>query len=64
MGSVSLCALNGIDGLVACVHEADEPVVVFDGADECMIAMRPAVFERILFDSNLLNQTPRDDLHL
>ena len=64
MGSVSLCALNGIDELVACVHETDEPVVVFDGADECMIAMRPAVFERILFDSDLLNQTPRDDLHL
>ena len=64
MGSIELRALSGTEALVAAAHELDEPLVVFDGEDECLVAMRPAVFERILFDSNLLNCSDREDLHL
>ncbi|MBR3181033.1 MAG: hypothetical protein IKF56_00065 [Eggerthellaceae bacterium] len=64
MGFVELRALSGMEELVAVAHAADEPLVVFDGEDECLVAMRPAVFERILFDSNLLNHSEREMLHL
>lgn len=64
MGFVELRALSGTEDLIAIAHNADEPVVVFDGEDECLVAMRPAVFERILFDSDLLNRSEREMLHL
>lgn len=64
MGAIELRALSGIEGLVAAAHDTDEPVVVLDGDDECLVAMRPAVFERILFDSDLLNCAKRETLHL
>ena len=57
-------ALPGVDSLVSAAHATDEPVIVFDGEDECLVAMRPAVFERILFDSDLLNCAKRETLHL
>ena len=64
MGFVELRALSGTEDLIAAAHSADEPVVVFDGEDECLVAMRPAVFERILFDGDLLNRSEREMLHL
>ena len=64
MGFVELHALSGVGDLVAAAHEANEPIVVIDGEDECMVVMRPAVFERILFDSDLLNRSEREMLHL
>ena len=64
MGSIELCALSNVGALVGAAHETDEPIIVFDGEDECLIAMRPAVFERILFDTDLLNQSDRSTLHL
>ena len=64
MGYVELRAMNGLESLVAAAHGTDEPVVVFDGEDECLVAMRPAVFERILYDSDLLNRSEREMLHL
>ena len=64
MGFVELRALSGTEDLIAIAYNADEPVVVFDGEDECLVAMRPAVFERILFDSDLLNRSEREMLHL
>ena len=64
MGSIELRALSGVEELVSAAHDADEPIIVLDGEDECLIAMRPAVFERILFDSNLLNSINRESLHL
>ena len=64
MGFVELRALSGTEDLVAIAHAADEPLVVFDGEDECLVAMRPAVFERILFDGNLLNRSEREMFHL
>lgn len=64
MGSIELRALSGVEALVAEAHGTDEPVLVFDGEDECLVAMRPAVFERILFDTSLLNCESRESLHL
>ena len=64
MGSIELRTLAGVEGLVSIAHDVDEPVVVYDGEDECLVAMRPAVFERILFDSDLLNSVNRESLHL
>ena len=55
---------ENVRNLVSCTHATDEPVIVFDGEDECLIAMRPQVFERILFDSDLLNCEKREAFHL
>ena len=57
------CGMSNVNALIATAHETDEPVIVYDGEDECLVAMRPAVFERILFDSDLLNQSNRSTLH-
>ena len=64
MGSIELRALSGVEGLVAAAHDVDEPIIVFNGEDECLVAMRPAVFERILFDTDLFNAANRETLHL
>ena len=63
MDTCVLDAFDDVRTLVACAQATDEPLVVFDGEDECLVAMRPAVFERILFDSDLLNQSNRSTLH-
>jgi len=64
MGSIELRNAPETKTLVAAVHEAYEPVIVLDGEDECLIAMSPSVFERILFDTDLLNSAQRETLHL
>ena len=64
MESVDLGAPSGVGELVAAAQGSDEPITVLDGEDECRVVMRPAVFERILFDSNLLNGADRETLHL
>ena len=38
MGSIELRTLSGPDALVAVAHGTDEPVVVYDGEDECLVA--------------------------
>ena len=64
MESIDLRNATETKALVAAVHNTDEPVVVLDGEDECLVAMSPAVFERILFDSDLLNSAKRETLRL
>ena len=64
MGTTTLQELCSLRGLVAQAQQSDEPVIVFDDEDECLVAMRPPVFERILFDSDLLNCENRKSLHL
>ena len=64
MGSIELRTLSDVAALVGAAHESDEPIVLFDGEDECLVAMRPSVFERILFDTDLLNRTDRSTLYL
>lgn len=55
--------LAGIDQLISDAQTSDEPVIVFDGEDECLVAMRPVVFERILADIDNLNSF-RPSAHL
>ena len=64
METVALKNLESVRSLVAQAHATDEPIVVFEGEDECLVAMRPAVFERILFDTSLLNCEDRTALYL
>lgn len=64
MGSIELRTLSSVSDLVAAVHETDEPVVIQDGESECLVAMRPSVLERILFDTDLLNRRDRSTFYL
>lgn len=59
-----MSSYNAISDLVADAHRYDEPLVIFDGDDECMVAMRPAVFERMLFDSKLIESCGRTSMCL
>ena len=64
MESYALEQLGGTRDLVSAAHRSDEPVIVFDGEDECLVAMCPSVFDRILYDSDLLNCEDRSSFHL
>ena len=63
MEALQITNLENVSDLVAAAQRADEPIIVFDGDDECLVAMRPAVMERILFDTSLLNFEHRESLH-
>ena len=56
--------INDVRELVSAAHASDKPVVVYDGADEALVAMSPAVFERIIADGALLNATDRTTFRL
>ena len=60
MGTCMLDSVVDVRSLVGLAQSSDEPLVVYDGDDECLIAMRPAVFERLLFDTNILNRSSRE----
>ena len=62
METYALNSINDVKSLVGLAQSDDEPIAVFDGDDECLIAMRPGVFERLLFDSDLLNHTDRESI--
>ena len=64
METVALNTLQTVRELVAQAHATEEPIIVFDGDDECLVAMRPAVLERILFDTGLLNCDDRESFCL
>lgn len=64
METALLNSLESARSLVAQAQLADEPIIVFDGEDECLVAMRPAVFERILFDTSLLNCEDRTTMRI
>ena len=51
-----------VETLIQEAHRAGQPIAVKDGADECLVAMTPSVFERILFDTAVLNLTDRREL--
>ena len=50
------------EALVQEAHRTGQPVVVGNGTDEVLVAMTPEVFERILFDTALLNLSDRETL--
>jgi hypothetical protein len=56
--------LASVEQLVGDAQASDEPVIVFDGKDECLVAMRPVVFEHILSDIDDLRRAHRPTLHL
>ena len=62
MGNYALNSIADVKELVGLAHADDEPLLVFDGDDECLVAMRPSVFERILFDTDLLNCADRESM--
>lgn len=64
MKTCDMQTIGGVADLVALAQGADSPVVVFNGEDECLVAMRPPVFERILFDLDCLNGEDRKTLRL
>lgn len=64
MKTCTLQDLGSLQELVAQAQGVDAPVVVFDGEDECLVAMRPPVFERILFDVDSLAHEGRKSLRL
>lgn len=53
--------LNTFISAAAC---AQEPIVISDKGNECLVAMNPSVFERILFGTVVLNSVDRTSLHL
>lgn len=64
MNCIDIQAFGNTRDLVAIVQSEENPVVVLDGEDECLVAMRPAVFERILFDVDSLKCVERETLRL
>lgn len=64
METYNLEQVKDIRNLVSTAHEVGEPVVVYDGEDECLVAMSPAVFERILMDGAMLEATGRKTMRL
>lgn len=64
MGTYDLTNVSDTQQLVQAAYATNEPLVIYDGQHECLVAMTPAVFERILFDSDLLNCEGRELLHM
>ena len=64
METCNLDKLTQAKDLVILAQGCDEPVIVFDGEDECLVAMRPRVLERILFETDLLALEDRETIHL
>lgn len=60
MGVYALNSIDSLSSLVRYAQESDEPIIVVDGNDECLIAMRPSVFEHILYDNDLLRDARED----
>ncbi len=64
MNTYTIEEMPNLADLVKMAHASDDPLVVYDGDDECLVAMRPAVFERILFEGEALNSQVRSTMHL
>ena len=61
MDTTMLDSVKNVRALVTQAWSTEEPVLVLDGQDECLVAMQPSVFERLLFDSHLLNCSERGE---
>ena len=64
MKTIEMEKINDVRELVSAAHAADNPMVVYDGADEALVAMSPAVFERIITEGALLTATDRTTFRL
>ena len=56
--------VKDLRGLIMLVQAADEPAVVCDGEDECLVAMRPRVFEDIVFNVERMKREGWATAHL
>ena len=64
MKTIEMEQISDVRELVSVAHAADNPMVVYDGADEALVAMSPAVFERIIAEGALLSATDRTTFRL
>lgn len=64
METCTIQDLGGLRELVSLVYGIEGPLVVFDDGSECLVAMRPAVFEDILFETSQIEEEGRRSLHL
>ena len=64
MKTIEIEKINDVRELVSAAHAVDNPMVVYDGADEALVAMSPAVFERIITEGALLSATDRTTFRL
>ena len=55
MEAVTLDECASVRPVMSVAYQTGEPVVLLDGKDECLVVMTPEAFERLLFDSRLLN---------
>ena len=57
MEAVTLDSCASVREMASLAYKANDPVSIIDGDsnNECLIVMTPSVFERILFDSGLVN---------
>lgn len=55
---------NNMNGLISAIHESNDPLVVSEDGAECFIAMKPTVFEHILFGTDELDRTDRVTMRL
>lgn len=62
MDTYALKPESRIEDIIAAAHVAEGPVAVLDGGSECLIALRPAVFETLLFGSLMLECAGRSTL--
>ena len=54
MKSYAIQDLASVSDIVKAAHATANPLLVRDGDDECLVAMSPAVFERLLFEGEEL----------
>lgn len=62
MDTYALKPDSRIEDIIAAAQSAEGPVAVLDGGQECLVALRPAVFEALLFGSLMLECTDRSTL--
>ena len=56
--------LGSLRELVARAFSVREPILVTDGDDECLVVMRPSVFEDVLIGTERLERAGRRSLRL
>lgn len=64
MHTYELANNKSVNDLISVARESQEPFIISDGGAECLVAMHPAVFERVLFGTAVLNCSERLAMHL
>ncbi|MEE8722416.1 MAG: hypothetical protein SOI38_05450 [Eggerthellaceae bacterium] len=65
MNVIAMNSETDLKELAVIVGNADEPYLVYDDREEPrLVVMLPAVLERLLFDSDLLNRCEHGSIYL